>query len=195
METLRLSLFALALFALAFVGISWAAKGFPLMGVRAVAMKPDARVPTFEESVQQGIRKDWENAKTSQSDGNKERDRLRAALRQAAVGYKLSPCDKTMKKNLVAALTDYMTAWYVMAGCKGDFCLDDKKLDAAAAAFQTPADISVHQELHEAWEQGGITRDDFPKPIRTYALTFVGKHMGDSEAACFADRKQETMSR
>ena len=44
METLRLSVFALALFALAFVGISWAAKGFPLMAVRAVAMKPDARV-------------------------------------------------------------------------------------------------------------------------------------------------------
>ena len=67
METLRLSLFALALFALAFVGISWATKGFPLMGVRAVAMKPDARVPSFEESVQQGIRTDWKNARPARA--------------------------------------------------------------------------------------------------------------------------------
>ena len=120
---------------------------------------------------------------------------MRAALRQAAIGYKLSPCDKTMKKNLVAALTNYTNAWAAMAGCKGDFCLDDKKLDAAAVAFHTPADISVHQELYEAWEQGGITRADFPKPIRVYVMTFAGKHMGDAEAACFAGRKHESMRR
>ena len=49
--------------------------------------------PSFDESVNEGIRKDWENSKTSQSDGNKERDKLRLALWQAAIGYKLSPCD------------------------------------------------------------------------------------------------------
>jgi hypothetical protein len=36
-----------------------------LMTVRAVPMKPDARIPTFEESVKKGIRKDWENSKTA----------------------------------------------------------------------------------------------------------------------------------
>ena len=101
METIRLSTFALVMFALAFVGISWANKGFPVMAMRAAPMKPDARIPTFEESVKQGLRKDWENSKTNQSDGDKERDKLRIALLQASIGYKLSPCDGTMKKNLV----------------------------------------------------------------------------------------------
>ena len=101
MSNLRLGLLAIAAFALAFVGISWASKGFPVMSVRVAPMKPDARIPTFEQSVKQGLRKEWENSKTAQSDGDKERDRLRLALWQAAIGYNLSPCDSTMKKNLV----------------------------------------------------------------------------------------------
>ena len=85
--------------ALAFVGISWATKGFPLMGVRAVAMKPDARVPTFEESVQQGIRKDWESQKTSQSDGKTERDRygLRSAGKPRSA-TRCRPADKSREE-------------------------------------------------------------------------------------------------
>jgi hypothetical protein len=97
--------------------------------------------PTFEESVKKGIRKDWENSKTSQSDGNKERDKLRIELMQAAIGYKLSPCDGTMKKNLVSAVTNYIGAWKAMAFCKPgvDGCpsRSDQRLDAAAAAFWT----------------------------------------------------------
>ena len=81
------------------------------MAMKAEPMKPDARIPTFEESVKKGIRKDWENSKTSQSDGDKERDKLRLELLQASIGYKLSPCDATMKKNLVSAVTNYTNAW------------------------------------------------------------------------------------
>ena len=54
MSNLRFVLAAAALFGLAFIGMSWASKGFPVMAVRAVPMKPDARVPTFEQSVKQG---------------------------------------------------------------------------------------------------------------------------------------------
>ena len=83
-----------------------------------------------------------------------------------------------------------------MAGCKSGVCNgDDKKLDAAAAAFQTPADVRVREELQGAFEQGGITRDDFPKAIRTHVLMFSGIPFGPPEAACMAGRKSESWTR
>jgi hypothetical protein len=196
METIRLSTFAIVLFALAFIGISWANKGFPVMAMRVAPMQPDARIPTFEQSVKQGLRKDWEASKTNQSDGDKERDKLRIALLQASIGYKLSPCDATMKKNLVEALSNYTNAWATMAGCKFGVCNgDDKKLDAAAAAFKTPADMHARKELQEAFEQGGISRDDFPKAIRMHVLMFSGIPFGEPEAACMSGRKSESWTR
>jgi len=191
MSTVRFTLVAVGLFALTFIGISWANKGFPVMAMRAVPMKPDARLPTFEESVKQGLRKDWENSKTAQSDGDKERDKVRLELLQASIGYNLSPCDATMKKNLVEALTRYVNAWAAMAGCKSGVCTgNDKQLDIAAAAFQTPADVHVHKSLREALDKGGVGKDDFPKPIRNQVFMFTGMPFPE-ESACTAGRRAE----
>ena len=195
MGTLRFALVCVGLFALAFIGMSWGQKGFPIMVMRAEPLKPDARIPTFEESVKNGIRKDWENSKTSQSDGDKERDKLRVALLQASIGYKLSPCDPTMKKNLVEALTNYTQAWKAMAFCKGgaDGCpaSSDARLDAAAAAFKSPADVRVQQALREAVDQGGIAREDFPGAIRPNIFMWTGSPPDEPEAACLIARKAE----
>ena len=192
MSTIRFAMIAIGLFAMAFVGISWASKGFPVMAMKAEPMKPDARIPTFEESVKKGVRKDWENSKTSQSDGDKERDKLRLELLQASIGYKMSPCDDTMKKNLVAAVTSYTLAWGKMAGCGSGRCSgDDKKLDAAAAAFQTPADIRVHTALREAYEQGGVSPADFPKSVRDDIYLFSRMPFGGEQAACIGARNTQ----
>ena len=191
MSTFRFTLIAVGVFAMAFIGFSWANKGFPVMAIRVEPMKPDARIPTFEESKQKGSRKDWEDSKTSQSDGNKERDKLRIELLQASIGYKLSPCDDTMKKNLVAAVTNYTNAWQTMAGCKFGICNDDKKLDAAAAAFQTAADVRVHAALRDAYEQGGVGPADFPKSVRDNIYLFSRMPFPGSEAACVAARSAE----
>jgi hypothetical protein len=185
MESLRFSGFALVLFVLAFIGISWASKGFPMLAMRVAPMKPDARLPTFEESVKQGIRKDWEASRTNQSDGDKERDKLRLALWQASIGYKLSPCDPTMKKNLVEAVTHYTAAWGNMAGCSAGTCTgDDKRLDAAAAAFQTPADKRIHESLREAYERGGVTKKDFPRSVRDNIMLFSRAPVGGLQESC-----------
>jgi hypothetical protein len=193
MSTMRFALIAVGLFALAFVGISWGQKGFPVMAMKVEPMKPDARIPTFEESVKKGIRKDWENAKTNQSDGDKERDQLRLALLQASIGYKLSPCDPTMKKNLVEAVTNYMKAWRAKFQCRPgvDGCPknEDDRIDSAAAAFKTPADVRVHKALREAYEQGGVDRADFPQPIRRDIYLFSGMPFGDPQAACLQARQ------
>jgi len=169
MSTVRFSLVAIGLFALAFIGISWASKGFPVMVMRTVPLKPDARLPTFEESVKQGLRKDWENSKTAQSDGNKEHDALRLELLQASTGYNQSPCDPTMKKNLVEALTRYVSAWATMAGCKSGICTgSDKQLDAAAAAVQDAGRRQRPRGAARRAQQGrhrqGRLPEDDPQP-------------------------------
>lgn len=194
MSTLRLAVFAVGLFALTFVGVSWAEKGFPVLAIRAVPLKPDARIPTFAESVQKGIRKDWENSQTWQSDGNEDRDELRRDLLQASTSYELSPCGDDAKTALIAALSRYTNAWFKMAHCtpgvgacpSGSF---SDRLDAAAAAFKTPADVHVHQALRKAIEQGGITPEDFPSAIRNYVFMWSGMPFGEPKAACIIARQ------
>jgi hypothetical protein len=197
MSTVRFTLVAIGVFAMAFVGISWAGKGFPVMAMRVEPLKPDARLPTFEESVRKGLRKDWENSKTAQSDGNRERDDLRLDLLQASNAYSLSPCDATMKKNLVEALTRYVNAWAEMSGCKSIFCGggDDRKREAAAAAFKTPADVRVHEAVRDAINKGGIGKNDFPKSIRQHAFIFTGVPFVTEENVCATGRQAETVRR
>jgi hypothetical protein len=192
MSTIRFALSAVCLFALTFVGISWSQKGFPVMAMKVEPMKPDSRIPTFEESVKKGIRKDWEDSKTNQSDGNKQRDALRLELLQASIGYKLSPCDDTMRKNLIKAVTNYTAAWGEMAGCTFGSCSGDRKrIDAAAVAFQTPADKRVHEALREAYEQGGVGPADFPKSVRDNIYLFSQMPFGGEQAACIAARSTQ----
>jgi hypothetical protein len=192
----RFFLIAIALMVGAFVGVSWASKGFPVMSVRVVPLPPDARIPTFEESVKQGIRKDWEDSKTSQSDRNKERDQLRLAALQAATAYELSPCDSTTRKNLIEAMTAYTVAWAEIAGCRNGSCSGDggKKIEAARVAFTTPADKRVHEALEKAVEKGGIGRDDFPRSIRDWAMQWSGVPF-DEPVACHAGRRAGNKSR
>jgi hypothetical protein len=193
MGTLRFGFVTMAVFAAAFIGISWAQKGFPLVRIGTAEMKPDPRIPTFEQSARKGIRQDWEVSKTAQSDGDKRRDQLRLELSQAANAYELSPCDPTIRKNLIAAMTAYTMAWAELAGCRNGYCAwDDKKLGAAAAAFKTPADKRVHEALREAVAKGGINRDDFPRAIRDWAMHWSGLPFGEPEA-CHAHRRDADM--
>lgn len=195
MSMLRLALFAVGLFALTFVGVSWAEKGFPVMVMHVAPLKPDARIPTFEESVQRDERKAWENSQTLQSDGNQERDRLRLELLQASTGYALSPCDDTMKKNMVLALTNYVNAWLDIAHCTPavGVCPSSRsaRFDAATAAFGTPADVNALAQMRKAIEQGGITPEDFPRSIRDDVSIWIGTPVGEPKAACIIARQQE----
>lgn len=196
MSNLRFAVLAVGLFALTFILISWGNEGFPVLVYGPAPLKPDARIPTFAEAAKQGIRKEWENSKTAQSDGNSERDALRLALLQASTAYKLSPCDESMKKNLVAALSNYIKAWHDMAYCSGGFngCPRSfsERLDVAAAAFKTPADINVHNALREAINEGGITREDFAYTIRDDVFMWTGPPFRSPRLACFTARQAGT---
>jgi len=200
MGTIRFALLAAGLFGLAFVAVSWANKGFPVMVTGVVPVRPDARVPTFtpvsggEGSAhwREEMRQDWENSKTSRSDGNIARDKVRRELLQASTAYELSPCNATIRNDLIKALGDYTRAWYDMAFCRpglnGCPVQDDARIDRAAAAFKTPADARVREALELALEQGGISRDDFPAPINRHVLMWTGP-LGEPKAACVVARQ------
>jgi len=196
MSTVRFTLFAVGLFVLTFVSVSWGNMGFPVMTVGVAPMKPDVRIPTFDEAVKKGLRKGWEESKTLQSDGNAERDKLRLDLLQASTAYRLSPCDDTMRKNLIEALSNYVKAWHDMAFCKpgvgGCPSSSDDRLDSAAAAFKTPADVNMHKALREAIGQGGIAREDFPSAIRRHAFMWSGGPPEVPKAECRVARKAES---
>jgi len=207
MESNRFALIAGFAFGLAFVGISWSQRGFPVTTMHIEPLKPDARIPTFEQSVKADVREDRESPKAvreerespkagreerespkpAQSDEDRERDQLRIELLQAAIGYKLSPCDFGMKKNLVSAVTHYISAWQAKLHCKAgaDDCpnSEDRRIDAATAAFKTAADVNVQKQLREAYDQGGIARADFPAGVARYAFSWTGTPSSET-AAC-----------
>jgi hypothetical protein len=183
MNTVRFTLIAVGLFALTFSGISWANRGFPIMSMRAEPMKPEAPVATIEESAKKSVRK---------GDGDPKRQALRLALLQAANAFAISPCDATMKKNLIAALSDYSKAWTDMAGCKFGVCAgDDRKIDTAATNFSTPYDMRVRDAVRMAFDKGGIGREDFPGSIRLW-VTMLAGDPGDPVSACTTGRRAES---
>lgn len=194
MGNFRFGLLALGLFALIFVGGSWARRGFPVTTYGIAALRPDPRLPTFEQAVKEGERKDWINSKTNQGDGNAQRDRLRSALLQASTAYKLSPCGATTRQNFIEALSNYTKAWADMAFCTAgvDGCPtgSDARLDTAAAAFTTPADANLKTALREAVDIGGISREDFPSNIRRHVFIWSGAPPSEPTEACLVARKQ-----
>src|SRR4051794_13652991 len=124
---------ASAAFLVAFAGVSWAVRGFPLpdgpwrgiVQTASIEIASNLAAPARESGTvvtplsplvdktfggpeaKEFERKAWLAQHTSQSDKNPKLDALRMDALQAATAYKLSPCDKTMKQNLVEALTAY----------------------------------------------------------------------------------------
>jgi hypothetical protein len=181
----RFVLYTSMAFITAFAGVSWAMRGFPVNFSGPVSVGP--RQPTVtatfgDESAKTYERKMWEAAHTSQSDKNPELDQLRLDTLQAANAYAMSPCDTTMKSNLIAALTAYTRAWQKKLDCSMPMFCNDKKLQEAADTFSTPLDIRVKEALNEAFEQRGIVRTDFPSSVRFHVLQFAGPALWADES-------------
>jgi hypothetical protein len=102
---------------------------------------------------------------------------------QAANAYALSSCDRTMKANLVEALTVYTKLWREKMGSCGFLSCDDKKIDAAAEAFSSPLDMRVREAVRAAFDEGGISLQDFPPSLRNL-VGGIAHGMGSSQSAC-----------
>lgn len=214
-------------FTAAFGGVTWAVRGFPAPGFLLQIF--DASPPMQTAAAAIGVpgtgievavqplsatvdrtfggpsagefeRKAWIAEHTAQSDKNPKLDALRMDALQAATAYKLSPCDKTMKKNLVEALTAYTRAYVAKLDCPRTmgmmmFC-SDKKVQDAADTFGTPLDQRVQDALHEAFEEKGVIRADFPADVREDVLQFAGPGLwSDESAVCQPSRQSPEPSR
>lgn len=193
---IRFILYVCMAFITAFVGVTWAERGFPLhlAGPLSVASLQPTVTATFgDQSAKDYERKMWEAAHTSQSDNDSKLDKIRLEALQAATAYALSPCDETMKSNLVAAVTAYTRAWQERMDCPRPmnmlmFC-GDEKLKEVAATFSTPLDIRVQDALREAFDQRGIVKADFPDSVRSDMLQFAGPGLWfDESPICLRTR-------
>ncbi|XSC45111.1 hypothetical protein ACF1BQ_002310 [Bradyrhizobium sp. RDT10] len=132
----RLYFYVVIAFAISFVAVSWAARGFPMHWSGPLSSLQPTITSTFgDQSAQDYERKKREGGHTAQSDTNPSLDKIRLEALQAATGFEMSPCDSTMKKNLIEALTAYTRAWQTKLDCPVKMLCNDEKLKAAAEAF------------------------------------------------------------
>lgn len=159
----RIYVYVALAFMASFAGVSWAARGFPV----------GLATPSGDQAARDDQNRKQENERILAS-----LDTIRAEALQAATGFALSPCDSTMKKNLVDAVTAYVHAWQVKLDCPRPanmtmWC-SEEKLRAAVIAFTTPADQRLATALAQAFDQPGITSTDFPDSIRYDMMRFGG---------------------
>ncbi|MGJ4941814.1 hypothetical protein ACQR1W_14660 [Bradyrhizobium sp. HKCCYLS1011] len=194
---IRFIAFVVMAFVTAFVGVSWVVRGFPIYtpSPHIVAELPALVDKSFGgKDAEEFERKAWVAQHTSQSDKNPKLDALRLDALQAATAYKMSPCDETMKRNLVDALTAYARAYQAKLGCSPSmrmFC-GDKKIKEAADTFSTPLDQRVKEALFEAFDQKGVVRADFAGDVREEVLQFAGPGLWFDESPVCLPRQQHT---
>ena len=186
-------------FATAFVGVSWAARGFPMNfsttpPIAVVPLGPTLDRHFGDERSKEGLRKDWEAEHTSRGDNDAKRNAIRLDTLQAANAYAMSPCDKTTKANLIEALSAYARAWRTKLGCKrsmfGMMNCSDRQFDEAAESVNTPLDKRVRAALETAFEQKGIIKADFPEDVREDVGHFSGPGLWDNPSPLCLPRQR-----
>jgi hypothetical protein len=184
----RMYFYAAIAFATSFVAISWAARGFPMHWSEPASIGSSQPVASTlgDAGAKDYEPKRRESGPAAQPDTNPPLDKIRQEALQAATGFELSPCDSTMKKNLVEALTAYTRAWQTRLDCPVKLFCSDEKLRAAAQAFSTPLDLRVRKALERAFMQPGIAKTDFPDSVRFDMLAFSGPGLWyrDEPSAC-----------
>jgi hypothetical protein len=145
--------------------------------VQVKPLQPTSAAYFGDDHAKEGLRKDWEAQHTSQGDDDTKRNAIRMDTLQAANAYAMSPCDTTMKANLIAALSSYTRAWQATLGCKrnflGQLICSDQKFKEAADSVGTPLDRRVKTALEAAFEQKGIVTADFPKDVQEDVKPFT----------------------
>jgi hypothetical protein len=177
-------------FITAFVGVIWAGRGFPVGAPSLSIVQPlqPTLTATFGDHSAEKRREQLAEAQV-QDPENAKRNPLRADALQAATGFALSPCDATMKANLVAATRAYAIADYEIRKCNPMFTNCDPAMDKAIATYSTPFDLRVRKALHEAFEKGGIGRADFPPELEMSVMSLADSQ-GSPVSACETSAKR-----
>jgi hypothetical protein len=187
----RFLLYVSMTFITAFVGVSWAARGFPVDFPNPLAVESVRPTLTTTFGDRSGEKKREQLAEEQlQNPENAKRNPLRADALQAATGYALSPCDETMKANLVAAARAYATAFSEIRKCNPLFSNCEPVLDKNIATYSTPFDMRVREALHKAFEKGGISKADFPPEFQSAVLSLASSE-GSPVSACAVSAQRD----
>ena len=181
----RFILYTCMAFVTAFVGVFWAARGFPTHFPSPVSSRPLERTvsTTFGDNSSEKKREELVQQQLQDPD-NAKRNPLRADTLQAATGFALSPCNKTMKADLVAATRAYAAGFQELRKCNPMFQKNcDPVHEKAAAAYGTPFDLRAQKALHEAFEIGGISYADFPPELQMSVMSLANSR-GNPVSAC-----------
>jgi hypothetical protein len=186
----RFILYVSMTFITAFVGVSWAARGFPVNFPNPLSVEPvrPTLTTTFrDDSIDK--RRERLIEEQMQDPENAKRNPLRADALQAATGYALSPCDETMKANLVTAARAYAMTFSEIRKCNPLFSNCEPVLDKNIATYSTPFDMRVREALHAAFEKGGISKADFPPELQNAVLSLASSE-GSPVSACAVSAKR-----
>jgi hypothetical protein len=170
MFDLRFIALTVGLFAAAFFGVRWLTAGAPVPLPTVVSLQPDPHIPTFVEKSRKDIaeqhERDWLASQTVQGDDDPERNRLRAAVIEAATGFTLSPCNDALKTQYLDAAAAYARAFVTLGGCPNyPSCIpDDAAMERANQIFRSPADARVKRAI-TAVHRMGISVKDYPGRI------------------------------
>jgi hypothetical protein len=162
-ENIRFAAIAAALFAMSYMGVSWVMAGTPIVRLAPEQAQPDDQLVT-------GSTPRRATAAVQPGDGNPERDALRRAALQASTAYALAPCDEVAKAVMIGAISSYARA--TMKDCGAAGC-DFRKINLTAATFSTPLDVQLREAVGAAFDQRGISIDDFPSPLRSNVAMLV----------------------
>jgi hypothetical protein len=162
----------------------WATRGFPMRSPFAspvAALQPTTNA-TFGVDKTEEVRERRTQEAIDDPD-NAKRNPLRMEALQAATGYALSPCDASMKANLVAATTAYAAGYAWRDKCNPMFGNCDAVLERANVMYSSPLDKRVRAALNEAFEKGGVSKDDFPPKLQMEVMTLANSQ-GNPVSAC-----------
>lgn len=162
----------------------WAARGFPTRSPFTSPAKPMAATvdATFGNDKTEQVPERRTQEAINDPD-NAKRNPLRMEALQAATGYALSPCDASMKANLVAATTAYAAGYAWRDKCNPMFGNCEAVLERANVMYSSPLDQRVRAALNEAFEKGGISKDDFPPKLQMEVMTLASSQ-GNPVSAC-----------
>jgi hypothetical protein len=171
---------AAALFVMSYASVAWTIAGQPLVGETASSKQAEVRYAALPTNPATANRK--AQLAAIGGDGNPARDRLRLAAYHASTTYALTPCNEAARAWMIDAVSSYAQAWADMMDCGPNGC-DYKKINATAAAFSTPLDIQVRDAIGAAFDQRGVSIEDFPARLQINVAMLV-RGRGAPATAC-----------
>jgi hypothetical protein len=184
MGSLRFIGIVAILFVAVFFGGKW------LLEVRP--LRASAWLPTYHRVDKQDEPR-LKLEKTSATDNDPARDRLRTEVLDYAKALADDPCNGILKMHYIKAVIDYVRACISIAPCLGTHTCrwsDSPRMDLATRAFGSPLDLRVRDAMQKVHAKGVFGIGDFPQDT----VTLVSQLAADGSVNPDADPRFRSMT-